>query len=138
MNVYAGIDKISLILTIIFSFFGLVAAIISYIKWTCCICSLKSNRNSLKVQTIRVDIDGRTPGPTLHSSPALVITVAAISDNTPGPTLRNIPAPVKAISRLQILGKVLLILVNAVYLGLVGLDQPGLDSETNINILGAN
>ena len=143
MNVYAGVDKTSLILTIIFSFFGLVAAIISYvifITWTCCIDGTllaKIKQKFSRGADDYINIDDSTPGPILPN-PAPVIIVAIAQDNTPGPTFRNTPAPVKAISRLQILGKVLLILANAVYLGLVGLDQPGLDSETSMDILGAN
>lgn len=54
-------------------------------------------------------------------------------DSTSRVTLCDSPALVKVVSILQVLGKIVLIVVNGVYLGLVGWDQP----ET-IDILGTN
>lgn len=114
MNLYADVDKTSLVLTIILSFCGLVAGIISYVmftKWTCCIESTLFTK--IKQKFSKDDLDINT------------------DDSTPA--LCNSPALVKAVSTLQALGKILLIVVNAVYLGLVGWDQPG-----TIDILGTN
>lgn len=114
MNLYADIDKTSLVLTIIFSFCGLVAGIISYVmftKWTCCIESTLFAKIKQKFSKDGLDINTDDSTPVLCNSPALV----------------------KAVSILQVLGKILLIVVNAVYLGLVGWDQPG-----TIDILGTN
>ena len=114
MSVYANVDKTSLILTILFSFFGLVAGIISYVmftKWSCCIEDTLFAKIKQKFSKDGKDIDVDDKPPALCSSPALI----------------------NAISVLQVFGKVLLIVVNAVYLGLVGWDQPG-----TIDILGTN
>ena len=114
MNLYADVDKTSLVLTIIFSFCGLVAGIISYVvftKWTCCIEGTLFAKIKQKFSKDGLDINTDDSTPALCNSPALV----------------------KAVSTLQALGKILLIVVNAVYLGLVGWDQPG-----TIDILGTN
>ncbi len=112
MDDYADIDKTSLVLTIVLSFLGLVAGIISYViftKWTCCIEGTLFAKVKQKFFKDGQDTDDSTPA--LCKGPSLV----------------------KAVSILQILGKILLIVVNAVYLELVGSDQ----SET-FDILGMN
>lgn len=114
MNVYTDVDKTSLVLTILFSFFGLIAGIISYVmftKWSCCMEGTLFAKVKQNFSKDGKDIDIDDNSPALCSSPALVNTI----------------------SGLQVLGKILLIVVNGVYLGLVGWDQPG-----TIDILGTN
>lgn len=114
MNVYTDVDKTSLVLTILFSFFGLVAGIVSYVmftKWTCCIEGTLFAKIKQNFSKGDKDIDTDDSTPVLCDSPGLV----------------------NAISILQVLGKIVLVVVNGVYLGVVGWDQPG-----TIDILGTN
>ena len=115
MNIYANVDVSSLVLTIILSFLGLGAGIISYVmftKWSCCIEGTLFGKLKQKCSKSSYDTSD-----TSSSSPALCSSVSLVT----------------TISVLQVLGKVLLIVVNIVYLALVGLDQPG-----TLDILGTN
>ena len=114
MNIYADVDVSSLVLTIVLSILGLVTGIISYVmftKWSCCIEGTLFAKIKQKCSRSNYDTNQSSNSPALCSSVALVNTI----------------------SGLQVLGKVLLIVVNAVYLGFVGWDQPG-----TIDILGTN
>ena len=83
-----------------------------FTKWSCCIEGTLFSKAKQKFSKSSFDTDGKSRStPTLCSSVALVNTISV----------------------LQVLGKVLLIVVNGVYLGLVGWDQPG-----TIDILGTN
>lgn len=116
MDIYSDVDKTSLILTIVFSFFGLVIGILSYVlasKWWCCDCT-ETLFSRLAKCCKRSDSSHDT-------------------DNKNDRTLCSSVGLVNFASFAQICAKVVLIIGNGIYLGVVGWDQQG-----SIDILGTN
>lgn len=125
MDVFADVDKTSLILTIVFSFMGLIVGIVLYImttKWPCCI-----------EDTLFAVCKEKLTSSCSFSCLKCCNTDSDTSDSTSSTTLCSSDSLVNTISVVQVIAKVVLIAANGVYLGIVGWGAAG-----TIDILGVN